>query len=292
MKHLAGHAFPARLNRQRGAAIIWFVSALLGALMVLTTTYRMHAVRLSALNAERDQKVYLDEVMQNALRWYQRNAISIEASGQVVTPAQILAEIAPDNRFGIHAAVSNRLGLPCPADAVFGSCVPYRVIVVWLQPISSSDTTTFDASTGSFVPDPVVVSAGTSRMLNTKLYQQGVLTQVSALLNTVATRLQNRARAQQSVIGEASFENYFRLSDCASELAGFLPCIDTYTDITTTIIPSQLGLSNQDFLTPWGDPVQVSNLLDSSTLNMPFSLALRVSTPWGQSTSMTVRHPQ
>ncbi len=276
-------------HRQRGAAFLLVVTMLLGAMLVLAGSFRARVVHQAQVTFDQDQRQYLDTVIKNSHHWYQRVALSIEVTGDTPTEADLLQQIAPERKFGVRAAISSRLGLPCSTTASFGSCVPYRVIAVWLPPISSPDTTTFNQANGTLAPDPAVAAAGTTRIFDTKLYQQGLMVQISELLKTTASRLQNFARAQQSVIGSPSFENYFRSSDCARAISGHFPCVDTYQPITSTTIPSMLGMPNSDFQTPWGDVVQISNLLDSNNSSMPFSLSIKASSPWGQTVSYQVQ---
>lgn len=274
---------------QRGAAFLWVVAMLLGATLVLAGSFRAGVAQKVQLNLARDQNAYLDQVIKTAHDWYQRVALSMEVSGDTLTESELLQKIAPNQKYGIRAQLSSRLGLPCASDAAFGTCAPYRVIVVWLPPISATDATSFNASTGSFVPDPVVLSAGTSRIFNTLLYQQGLMVQINERLKVTASRIQNYARAQQNITGLASFENFLRSSDCSRTVSGHLPCLDTYTAITSTTIPTLLGLPDSDFLTPWGDVILISNLLDSSVSAMPYSLSIKASSPWGQTTTLQVQ---
>jgi hypothetical protein len=276
-------------HNQSGAAFLLLVTMLLGAMLVLAGSFRAHVVHQARVTFEQDQRRYLDDVLENAHHWYQRDSLSMEVTGQTLTEAELLQQIAPDRRFGVRALVSNRLNTSCPSDAVFGNCVPYRVLVIWLPPISSIDQTTFNQANGAFVPDQSVLAAGTTRIFDTKLYQQGLTVQISELLKSTAGRLQNFARAQQSVIGTSSFENYFRSKDCSRAVAGFFPCIDTYQPITNTSIPGMLGMTESDFKTPWGDVVQISNLLDSNNATVPYSLSIRASSPWGQTITYQVQ---
>lgn len=278
---------PAR--RQRGAAFLLVVTMLLGAMLVLAGSFRARVVHQAQMTFEQDQRLYLDTVIKNSHSWYQRVALSIEVTGDTPTEIDLLQQIAPERKFGVRAAISSRLGLPCSTTASFGSCVPYRVIAVWLPPISSADTTTFNQANGTLSPDPAVAAAGTTRIFDTKLYQQGQMVQISELLKKTASQLQNFARAQQSVIGSPSFENYFRSSDCGRAKSGHLPCVDTYQPITRTTIPTMLGIPDGDFQTPWGDVVQISNLLDSNNASLPYSLSIRASSPWGQTVSYQVQ---
>lgn len=278
-----------REHKQRGAAFLLVVTMLLGAMLVLAGTFRAHVVHQARMTFEQDQRQYLDAVLKNAHAWYQRVSLSMEVTGQTPTEAELLQQIAPERRFGVRALISNRLNTSCPTSAAFGSCVPYRVLVIWLPPISATDQTVFNQANGVFVPDQTVFAAGTARIFDTKLYQQGLTVQISELLKSTAGRLQNFARAQQGVIGAPSFENYFRSRDCARAVSGYLPCIDTYQPITSTSIPTMLGMPESEFKTPWGDVVQISNLLDSNNSTVPFSLSIRASSPWGQTMTYQVQ---
>ena len=239
---------------QRGAAFLWVVAMLLGATLVLAGSFRAGVAQKVQLNLARDQNAYLDQVIKTAHDWYQRVALSMEVSGDTLTESELLQKIAPNQKYGIRAQLSSRLGLPCASDAAFGTCAPYRVIVVWLPPISATDATS-----------------------------------INERLKVTASRIQNYARAQQNITGLASFENFLRSSDCSRTVSGHLPCLDTYTAITSTTIPTLLGLPDSDFLTPWGDVILISNLLDSSVSAMPYSLSIKASSPWGQTTTLQVQ---
>lgn len=276
-------------HQQKGAAFLLVVALLLGATLILAGSFRSRVVRQVELNLSRDQSTYLDAVIKNAHDWYQREALTLEVLATTPTESELIQKIAPDYKFGLRALVSNQQGLPCASTATFGTCAPYRVIAIWLPPVSAPDTSSFDISTGSFIPDPTVLSAGSSRLFNTMLYQQGLMVQINETLKLTAARIQNFTRAQQNLAGYASFQNFLRSSDCTSPNAMHLPCIDTYTSITSTTIPSMLGLPDSDFITPWGDVIQISNLVDSNITSMPYSLSIKASSPWGQTTTLQVQ---
>ena len=288
MHSLTWHTGRGQAHPQQGAAFLWMVALLLGATLILAGSLRSRVAQHLHMNFNRDQSTYLDDVLNNAKLWYQREAPTLELSGNTPSESEILQKIAPDHKYGLRAQVSNQLGLPCAASA-FGTCVPYRVIAIWLPPISAADTSSFNPSNGSFTADPAILSAGTGRLFNTMAYQQGLMVQMNETLKLTASRIQNFARAQQNLSGLTSFENFLRVEDCAHPNTMHLPCVDAYTPITSTTIPSMLGLADSDFMTPWGDVIQISNLVNSNNTALPYSLSLQATSPWGQTAVLQVQ---
>lgn len=264
------------------------VALLLGTTLILAGTLRSRLAQHIQMNLSREQSTYLDAAINNAKLWYQREALTLELSGRTPNESEILQKIAPDHKYGLRAQVSNQLGLPCTTSA-FGTCAPYRVIAIWLPPISATDTSAFDLSNGSFTPDPATLASGTSRLFNSMAYQQGLMVQMNESLKRTAIRIQNFARAQQNFAGFTSFDNFLRSSDCSQPNSMHLPCIDTYTPITSTTVPSMLGLADSELMTPWGDVIHISNLINSNTTSLPYSLSIQATSPWGQTAVLQVQ---
>lgn len=265
------------IQGQRGSALIFALTLIAGVALLVIAGMNASITQEYVLNRNQLQQQYLDEVSVSAQQWYERVAPTIELTGEAVSEATILGQIAPTRKFGVRAQISPRFTKT--VSPWTQPALGYRTILIWI-PQSGADTTA--VSTTSDIPtiDPVVATTKTYRSWSTLGYQQTQLAKLSDLLVRIGALLQNWGRAQQGTRAGQSFDNFFRQTDCsAAASADHLPCLDTYADLTTTTVPSYLGVSSAEFASPWGYSVEVSNLLGSSTATMPYALSLRVHSP-------------
>lgn len=268
---------PHAIMRQQGSAVIFLLTIVMGVALLVLTGMSSSLTQEYVLNRDQLQQQYLDEVLSASQAYYERMAPTIELSGEAVSEATLLGQIAPTRKFGIRAQISPRFTKT--VSPWTQPSLGYRTILIWI-PQTGTDTTAIATTDTDPTIDPVVASAKTYRSWSTLGYNQAQLAKLSDLLVRTGTLLQNWARAQQGTRSELVFNNVFRQSDCsASDSANHLPCLDTYVDVLTTTVPSYLGVSNAELASPWGYSVEISNLLNSSASAPPYSLSLRVHSP-------------
>jgi hypothetical protein len=276
-----------KLQRQKGSALVLLLTLITGIVLLVMGGMNAGLTQEYMLNRNQLQQQYLDEVAQAAQQWYERVAPTIELSAVAVSESDLLAQIAPTRKFGIRAQISPRWTktvAPWTQPAL-----AYRTILIWI-PQGDGDTTAISTSSEAPVIGSSVEAAKTYRAWTTMGYQQKELAKLSDLLVRVGTLLQTWSKAQQVSRVGLEFDNFFRQADCSAD-ANFsrLPCLDTYVDITTTSVPSYLGVSNSELMTPLGYAIEISNLLDSSTTSPPYSLSLRVHSPISSTDYLTSR---
>lgn len=286
MRHV-NHGSNPRVCAQRGSALIMVFSLIAGVALLVFAGMNASITQEFLLNRNQLQQQYLDEVAVAAQAWYERMAPTIELSGESVAEATLLGQIAPTRKFGIRAQIGPRFTKT--VSPWTQPSLGYRTILIWI-PQSGGDTTATSPTSDTPTLDPLVVQAKAYRTWSTLGYQQTQLAQLSELLVRVGSSLQSWARAQQGAHYGMSLDNFFRQSDCAAPAApDHLPCLDTYQDITTTRVPGYLGLSNAEFASVLGYSVEISNLQNSSTTTVPYSLSLRVHSPISKSDYLVSR---
>lgn len=281
------HVSNPRVRAQRGSALIMVFGLIAGVALLVMAGMNAYITQDYWLNRNQLQQQYLDDVAVAAQAWYERVAPTIELSGELVNEATLLGQVAPTRKFGIRAQIGPRFTKT--VSPWTQPSLGYRTILIWI-PQSGGDTTAVSTTSDTPTLDPLVAQAKTYRTWSTFSYQQTQLAQLSDLLVRVGAALQSWARAQQGAQYGMSLDNFFRQSDCLTPpIPTHLPCLDTYQDITTTSVPTYLGLSNAEFTSIWSYAVEISNLQNSSSTEMPYSLSLRVRSPISPTDYLTSR---
>lgn len=277
-----------RLHAQQGSALILVVALIAGAMLLVMAGMNASLTQEYVLNRDQLQQQYLDEVAAAAQTWYERVAPTIELTGEAVSEATLLGQIAPTRKFGVRAQISPRLTKVIPPWTQ--PALGYRTILIWL-PQSGSDTTALpEGADNPPTLDPLVVQTKAYRTWSTFGYQQAQLARLSDLLVRVGASLQSWARAQQGAHYGMGFDNFFRQNDCAAPATpDHLPCMNSYQDITTTTVSSYLGLSLAEFVSVGGYSVEISNLQNANATTVPYSLSLRVRSPISMSDYLVSR---
>jgi type II secretory pathway pseudopilin PulG len=260
------------MNRQRGSAFILFVVvlAVIGVSMILGAT-TLQADTVANHVAEQRQD-YLHRSTQQIERWYQSHLAIVDLNDDPPAIASILSEAGFASQFGAKVAVSQRQ---------FNGDTAYRVFVVWI-PNAMPDTSAFNNATGQFTPAPGVQYA----LLNGLSLQSAAMSATRNTINAAAISLENYFTARTELNGKDVSVNQFRPDTaCSGTVAGF-PCIDTYTD-ASAIDWSMTGIDPVRLVDAWGNPLEVSNLLDSQTTNPPYSMSIRAKTPFGTFITMS-----
>ncbi|TAM17715.1 MAG: hypothetical protein EPN65_09860 [Pandoraea sp.] len=271
-------------RQQRGFVALALMILLAGFVaMILTVLTRTTAQ--AGVGAPGAPGAYLSSAEVAVRAWYRQNAASIDSPGFAMTGPQILAAAGVMRQYGLQAAVSDELGLPCAGGV--DTCVAYRTIALWLPPGSGPDTTVFDPTTGKLTPAAHVTWAAISG----QSIEQAALSQSLRALGDLQTGLQSYflTRQQDDSTGTTD-TNWFRASPCGVASSA-LPCVDTWTAGDQTGIPALAGIDAHRFYDAWGQPIHVSNLLDSSSSATPYSMALKTVTPWGTTIEVEAVQP-
>ena len=271
-------------QKQRGMVVPFLVMAVAGVVLLFVASMHSTAMYADKLDEDVDRARVVEGAMQQLESWYRSEAGDIESNNLNPTEAQLLSRIA-ERKYGLRAAFSARLGLPCPGGAVLVTCVPFRRIVVWLPPVSDPSTASFNSATGVFTQGNVTAF----KVFETRDIQIANAQRAYDHLDSVALAIQRYAQVRGALLPYGSGRiNHLRPVSCLSVQLGELPCVDTYTDIETSGVLALVGLTAAEAVSPMGGRVQFSNLAGSSSAAPPFSASLQVMSPWGTSLVITV----
>jgi hypothetical protein len=259
------------VRRQGGYAVLALAVVIVTIAAAVVVGWSTTTTVAQANGLRHAQRAYLLEVRAQVEAWYERELAQVDRDVPAPDPRQVLREAGIAPRWGLRVAISDRL---------MRDGVAHRVFAAWL-PVEG-DTSAFDVSTGRFTP-----SANTQWVsLSGFDLQARALADTRSRLARAARQLEAGYRARLLADpGRDVTVNRFRAASCAAPMAGEIPCIDSYVPIGSTRLAEVAGLEPQAAVNAWGGPVEASNAVDSSWV-MPFSMALRTATPWGDTISM------
>lgn len=261
---------------------LW-IAAVLGAVSIMVMSFAGMTVHKAAMGSEERMARDIDEVLAQLQTWYQQQADTIATSGITPSEAQLQA-VLPRAYPGMRLAMSSSMASPgCTAGAI--NCIPWRKIAAWYPATQPPAIATVQDGL------PVSEFAGNAiwRIYSSQSWYYERYAKTQTQLNTVARALMgffDGLKGTNPVLGPDS--NFWRTSDCAQVDAN-LPCVDSYASLSSSGVAARMGLATADVTAPLG-AVEFSNLQDSST-SAPFSVALRVSLPWGGQIRQTVLQP-
>lgn len=193
---------------------------------------------------------------------------------------------------GLRMVMSERItqetATVCAAAATLNpNCIPSRKIMVW-HPAS---TPISDWSLTQGLPLAQLGGDAIGRIHDTRSADIERYAQAQAQMERMGMLLSSYFKARQAMDPRTSLSvNWWRNPTCTSdEDEHYLPCVNTYTSMVSSGVATALGLSAADIRTPYGD-MEFSNGQDAS-LTEPFTVALRVSTPFGPPMRKTVIAP-
>ena len=255
-----------------GHAVLAMVAVVVTIAGAIVAGWATVATRFQADALAHVQQAYLDEVRAALLGWYARELARVDRSVDAPEAALLLREAGIGQRWGLRIAVSDRLVRDGTA---------YRVIAAWLP--GEADASTLDAASGRFNP-----SAGV-RWISVSGFdlQAGALSETRARLDRLARHLEAAYRSR--LLSDPSSDvtvNRYRALRCAAPAAGELPCIDDFVPVEGTGLGQAVGIDPLLSVNAWGAPIEVSNG-NAASQAMPFSMALRTSTPWGSTLAMS-----
>jgi len=257
--------------RQRGFAVLALAVAIVMIAASVVVGWAAMATGAQSNGLVRAQQAYLSEVRARLVEWYERELPTIDRSAAPPDTGRLLREAGIDARWGLRVAVSDRL---------LRGGVGYRVIAAWLP--GEGDASTLEVTDGRFTPSTNTAWVTVSGFE----LQSRALAQTRARLARTARQLESlyRARLWSDPSRDVTV-NRFRAARCDRPLAGEIPCIDDYAPVAAAGLLEAVGLDTLAAANAWGGVVEVSNGVDSSQV-MPFSMALRTTTPWGSTVAM------
>ncbi|MBU3626702.1 hypothetical protein ICN48_10715 [Polynucleobacter sp. JS-Safj-400b-B2] len=187
---------------------------------------------------------------------------------QPVSGAAILngiGELSP--HYGLKVASSNSISLG------FNQAPVARIIAIWIPPTGHVDTSSINPVTGVFTADPSV------------LYQaqvNGVALQTSAYGATQDALTAARQSFQRYFVTRRlatgnDAQNFYRAANCGTPLPVELPCLDTPTTLTASMV-NGAGINFQGLLDGWGGTLQFAN---PNSGNAPFTASISAQIPYG-----------
>lgn len=273
----------AGAKHARGFALLAFVLAVSVAALGIVLGYSSLLTREQADALPDAQQAYLAELASRAERIYRERATT--SAGMTMQVQQwrafadkedVLALVESAPRWGVQGAVS------APIADAHGA--PYQRIAFWLPTTTDSvnppDREAFE-TTGQWVSceeespceERLVV------LLDGQTLQRELRAQAKARLLTVAHKLQGYFKARVLQDPERSIAlNYFRNPRgglCpTTPVAPDLGCLDVYQPANASFV-LHTNLAADELVSPWGEPLEFSNLADSETARPPFSMAIR-----------------
>ena len=256
---------------ESGYAVLAMVATMVTIAATIVVGWATFASRVQADGLAQVQQAYLDEVRAALLGWYVRELAQVDRRPEAPEPAAVLREAGIAPRWGLRLATSERLER---------EGIAYRVLAAWLP--GEGDASALDPATGQFTP-----SSG-ARWITVSGFdlQAGAMAETRARLDRLARHLESAYRAR--LLSDPSRDatvNRFRAVRCAAPAAGELPCIDDYAALDASGLALAVGLERLLLSNVWGASIEASNGVDASPV-MPFSMALRTTTPWGSRVSL------
>lgn len=272
-----------RATTQRGFALLAFVLALAVVAFSFVLGYSVNLTREQAAALPEAQRAYLADVRAQLLVLYRERArTASQTTSQwraVAADENVLATVNAPLRWGAQATISE----PLPDE----QGAPYQRIVVWLPTDTDAenppDLETFRA-TGQWrsCAEPAPCAERPFVIVDGQALQRELRAQAQERLMRAAYKLQAYFKARVLQDPERPMNvNYFRNprgGACpAAPVAPDFGCINEYRALAAgDPVAVHANLLAEDLVSPWGEPVEVSNLLDSESARAPFSMALRV----------------
>lgn len=268
-------------RRQQG----FFLTALTAVLSVVTFIfilgYSAYYSKRSTLTLVQTQQEYLYEAKARLLEAYAANSLEIDAdlSYSAYRNGDTWLSLAGiSKKWDVSVGVSNRLTK---------EGVKYTSVTLWLPTENdATDPPSYDVATGKFTS---CASEPCAKRVYTTFDGFGVQLAAKnksyATLNNAAVKAQSyfKARYLTDVVRDIQ-KNHFRAprGSCSSITVDEMPCLDTFTPVRSTQVPTIIGLDSQDLTNAWGLDIEVSNLAGGSiTANPPYTMAFQTRDPWG-----------
>lgn len=274
----------ALLHRQRGMYVI-AVSAILGTLALMALSFSALTAKKAVLGTEDRLKLEVESALGELQVWYEQQADTLATTNTTPSEDQLKAVLSRPYP-GLHVAMSDSMAAAgCAGSVATIPCLPWRKIVAWYSATTPpTDTVITDGIPVSELSGDAIWKTYSAQQWYTSRYVR-TTTKMTEIGRGLLAWYENQETQDSEYVDGT---NFWRATDCADS-ATQLPCIDQYTNLANTSVASILGLNATDMTLPLGS-IQISNLQDSST-SAPYSVALRVVTPWGQQLKQIVLQP-
>lgn len=279
--------------RQQGFGLLSFVIATTAVALTLVVGYAGNLTRKVANELQETEMAYLKEVSNHIEAIYPSYAGKLDdvSGANKATVADVLRLAGVSLKPIATAAMSNVLTVPSEG-------LSYRNIVVFLPShtdgVNPPNLDLF-RTTGSFQSCTNAGAECTLRnfqVFSSLELQRDMGRETQLRLNKVASKAQSYFKARMLQDIEKNIDvNYFRQPSGGCEVFDIdLGCVDNYAPLaqdngmgglTRTRMANNLALTAEELFTAWGDPIEVSNLLDSVTDAVPFTMAFRARKPSG-----------
>ena len=269
------------MKRQRGSAAVLLVLWAFVAVFYFLFSPQIVASAKAFDALAATEEAYLDDIQQRVETWYRQNAAAIDGNPTyAIAPPALWAQVGIVPKPTLQVAISDRLA---------GAQVWYRRIAIWLRR-TDPDSSAFVAATGAFTP-----GIGVSyRVIDGEAIEGALLEETLEGMKAFAGQLERRFRAKFEADPFRTLTvNHFRaLGPACSASLDDIPCIDVHTDVATAAnFGMLLSIDPQTLTSAWGGRYSVSNLQDSRTASPPYTMAIRVSLPWGGSLLVNAIQP-
>lgn len=192
-------------------------------------------------------------------------------------PSVFLQRAGIKTQWGMQAAVSDRIETPD---------VDYTVIALWLPtPTDSINPASFNTSTGTFVPcvRTDLVCTRVYTVVSGLTTQQNLRKAALSQLDDVAAAAQSYFKSQYLQDPDHNIStNYFRAPSGCGASDTEIPCIDNYTPVVSTNLPTLIGFSGNEVTNPWGYSIQTANGSAYASTSFPYTMAFSSQAPWSR----------
>lgn len=282
------------LASQRGFGLLSFVLVTMAVAATLVVGYSGSMTQRVANQLQETQSAQLDTALaQVEQTWVGATAAAFDSTSlaNATTAQTVLQSAGVVLTNGAQARLSQVFTVP-------GEPISYRALVLYLPSESDGDNppdlAAFEA-TGQFQPcgDMTRYCAPRAfKVFNSLEVQRALVKETALRLQRVSVKAQAYFKARMLQDPEKNIGiNYWRRPYGSCEVtAQDLGCVDVYSPLVTpdpmgTLVPTRLAtnllLAGSDLVTPYGWPIEASNLEDSETAATPFSMAFRALLPNG-----------
>lgn len=271
-------------SRQQGFGLLILVVLTAMVTLMFVTGYSGLLTQQAANTLKATQERYLLETSKSLEAVWEQHAATLDAPGNTATSADILRMTGISPRHGSQLLLSNVL---------FSTVdnLTYRNAVIYVP--TDSDTTNPPNLAHFLATGEFISCTNSSEPCDTRVFrvfssletQRKKSAETYFRLQKVAAKAQSYFKARMMADPEHAIDiNYFRApsGSCNATPAMDLGCsMDTYQPLHSQAARLMFGLSDEELYTAWNTPIEVSNLQDSSTTAVPFSMAFRARRPLG-----------
>lgn len=274
------------VQNQRGFAYVVTVSAVLGAMTIMILSFSASTVQKALSSNDEKRQEQLNTALDELEQWYRVNADNLAMTGVYYGPDYLEQNALKRKYPGLRVAMSYPMNQMCSSTSSPLDCVPWRQLVAWYP-------NDFSGTSMSLIKGIPEVELSKSSLWGKRSTQEWdnqrvlfAIKQMDDLGRVLKSWFQSR-QALDPV--NAYSENFWRASNC-SFIKYSLPCINGYTDVGGSDLEAILGFGKNELKPSWDGRLKFSNLEDSSIIG-PYSVALQVVTPWGQTFKKVVIQP-